>query len=54
METNQRFEFIVSTLVRFRNIWIIPAIAGMLLAGVYVFVFKANTWSAKQSLDRPR
>ncbi len=50
METNQRFEFIVSTLVKFRTLWIIPAVAGLLLAGVYVFVFKTNTWSAKQSL----
>jgi hypothetical protein len=50
MEPNQRLEYIVSNLIRFRKLWIIPAAVGVLLALVYVLSIRTDTWSARQSL----
>lgn len=50
METNKRFEYIVSTLVRFRTVWVLPAAAGAVLAVLFVLFLKSDTWTARQAL----
>ena len=50
METNLRLEYAISTLVRFRKLWIIPAVAGLVLSLLYVFFIRSETWTARQTL----
>ena len=50
METNQSFEYIVTTLIKFRKWWIFPAVAGVVLSALFVFIIKSNTYTASQSL----
>ena len=50
METNQRLEYVTSTLFRYHKLWLYPAIAGVALAVVYVFFFKSPVWTARQAL----
>ncbi len=50
METNLRLEYAISTLVRFRKLWIIPAVAGLVLSLLYVFFVRSETWTARQTL----
>ncbi len=50
METNPRLEYVVSTLFRYRKLWIYPAVAGLIISAVYVFIIKSPTWTARQSL----
>lgn len=47
---SQRFSHALTTLIKYKLLWIIPAIIGMLLACAYVFLIRAETWSARQSL----
>ncbi|MFK7766291.1 MAG: hypothetical protein AB8B55_03535 [Mariniblastus sp.] len=48
--SNQRFSHVLNTLIAYKLFLIVPAILGMFLAGAYVFLVRAETWSAKQSL----
>jgi len=50
METNQRLKFVFATMIRFRNLWLIPAMVGVVVSYFYVTMFRAETWSARQSL----
>ncbi len=50
MESNERFKYFVSTLIRYRTLWIVPAIAGMMLSAGYVMFLKSESWTARQTL----
>ncbi len=49
-DSNQRIDHVLSTLSKYRTLWIAPAILGMVLSIVYVVALRSETWSAKQSL----
>ena len=46
----KRFNHIVSTIVAHKFLLIVPMLLGMLLAAVYVYTLRGETWSARQSL----
>ncbi|MEL7499243.1 MAG: hypothetical protein AAFN77_16670 [Planctomycetota bacterium] len=48
-QDNQRIDYLVSTLWKYRLWWIAPAIAGLILASAYALVLRGNTWTARQS-----
>lgn len=49
-DSTQRIEHILSTLSKYRTLWIAPAVIGMMLSAVYVFALRQQNWSANQSL----
>ena len=47
---DNRLDYLVSMIYRYRFLWILPAVAGLLLSSVYVFFVRPEVWSARQSL----
>ena len=50
MESNNRLQHIIDCLIEYRKLWLLPAIGGLLLATVYAFFVKGDTWTARQSM----
>lgn len=45
-----RFDQVVSTLVRYHRLLLIPAILGVVLAGIYIFFLRSESWTATQAV----
>ena len=50
MPASKYIEHYKSTLIEYRRLWIVPAILGLVLTGVYAFVIRGDTWTARQSM----
>jgi polysaccharide biosynthesis transport protein len=50
MELNARHRFVLNTMNDYKLYLIVPTIAGMVLAFVYVFAFCAQSWTTRQRL----
>ena len=50
MDSKNRLEHITHCLVEYRKLWLIPAIAGLVLATVYAFFIKGETWTSRQTM----
>ena len=48
--SGERLSYVISTLNKYKLLWVLPAIAGMLLAGFYAFALRPESWSARQAL----
>jgi uncharacterized protein involved in exopolysaccharide biosynthesis len=47
---NHRLQYLLKTLKDYQMYWIVPAVAGFVLAALYVVFLRGETWSARQSL----
>ena len=50
MESHNRLQHIINSLIEYRKLWLLPAIGGLLLATVYAFFIKGDVWTARQSM----
>ena len=49
-DSNQRLEYVLLTLYRYKIVWIAPAILGAVLALYYATMLSPQIWSARQSM----
>ncbi|MDA7902355.1 hypothetical protein N9B31_01725 [Mariniblastus sp.] len=49
-DSNQRLEYVLLTLYRYKIVWIAPAILGAVLALCYATMLSPQIWSARQSM----
>ena len=49
-QSYERIVHILSTLSKYRRLWITPMVLGVILSAAYVLVLRQETWSAKQAL----
>lgn len=50
MESKNRLEYIVHSLIEFRKLWLLTAIAGLGLATFYAFFIQGETWTSRQTM----
>ena len=50
MDSKNRLDHIVHCLVEYRKLWLLPAIVGVVLATVYAFFIKSETWTSRQTM----
>ena len=50
MNSKNRLGHIIQNLIEYRKLWLLPAIAGLVLATFYAFFLQGETWTSRQSM----
>ena len=50
MASTNRLQHIIQCLTEYRKLWLLPAIAGLVLATGYAFILKGESWTARQTM----